>query len=140
MIGIVISTFNKPVTKGLLDGCLKALSEKGIEKKEIQIYRVPGAFEIPALVNILAKKNSLDAIISLGCVIKGETDHYNFICEAVSKGMMDVTIMNTLPILFGVLTCQNKELALSRSLDNRGNKGYEVGLAAIEQIENFNSL
>jgi len=123
-----------------LDGCLKALSEKGIEKKEIQIYRVPGAFEIPALVNILAKKNSLDAIISLGCVIKGETDHYNFICEAVSKGMMDVTIMNTLPILFGVLTCQNKELALSRSLDNRGNKGYEVGLAAIEQIENFNSL
>ena len=79
MIGIVISTFNKPVTKGLLDGCLKALSEKGIEKKEIQIYRVPGAFEIPALVNILAKKNSLDAIISLGCVIKGETDHYNFI-------------------------------------------------------------
>ena len=140
MIGIVISTFNKPVTKGLLDGCLKALSEKGIEKKEIQIYRVPGAFEIPALVNILEKKNSLDAIISLGCVIKGETDHYNFICEAVSKGMMDVTIMNTLPILFGVLTCQNKELALSRSLDNRGNKGYEVGLAAIEQIENFNSL
>jgi 6,7-dimethyl-8-ribityllumazine synthase len=140
MIGIVISTFNKPVTKGLLDGCLKALSEKGIEKKEIQIYRVPGAFEIPALVNILAKKNSLDAIISLGCVIKGETDHYNFICEAVSKGMMDITIMNTLPILFGVLTCQNKELALSRSLDNRGNKGYEVGLAAIEQIENFNSL
>ena len=140
MIGKVISTFNKPVTKGLLDGCLKALSEKGIEKKEIQIYRVPGAFEIPALVNILAKKNSLDAIISLGCVIKGETDHYNFICEAVSKGMMDVTIMNTLPILFGVLTCQNKELALSRSLDNRGNKGYEVGLAAIEQIENFNSL
>jgi len=140
MIGIVISTFNKPVTKGLLDGCLKALSEKGIEKKEIQIYRVPGAFEIPALVNILAKKNSLDAIISLGCVIKGETDHYNFICEAVSKGMMDVTIMNTLPILFGVLTCQNKELALSRSLDNRGNKGYEVGLAAIEQIETFNSL
>ncbi|MDC0881159.1 6,7-dimethyl-8-ribityllumazine synthase [bacterium] len=140
MIGIVISTFNKPVTKGLLDGCLKALSEKGIEKKEIQIYRVPGAFEIPALVNILAKKNSLDAIISLGCVIKGETDHYNFICEAVSKGMMDVTIMNTLPILFGVLTCQNKELAFSRSLDNRGNKGYEVGLAAIEQIENFNSL
>jgi 6,7-dimethyl-8-ribityllumazine synthase len=123
-----------------LDGCLKALSEKGIEKKEIQIYRVPGAFEIPALVNILAKKNSLDAIISLGCVIKGETDHYNFICEAVSKGMMDITIMNTLPILFGVLTCQNKELALSRSLDNRGNKGYEVGLAAIEQIENFNSL
>jgi len=140
MIGIVISTFNKRVTKGLLDGCLKALSEKGIEKKEIQIYRVPGAFEIPALVNILAKKNSLDAIISLGCVIKGETDHYNFICEAVSKGMMDITIMNTLPILFGVLTCQNKELALSRSLDNRGNKGYEVGLAAIEQIENFNSL
>ena len=140
MIGIVISTFNKPVTKGLLDGCPKALSEKGIEKKEIQIYRVPGAFEIPALVNILAKKNSYDAIISLGCVIKGETDHYNFICEAVSKGMMDITIMNTLPILFGVLTCQSKELAISRSLDTQDNKGYEVGLAAIEQIETFNSL
>lgn len=140
MIGIVISTFNKPITKGLLNGCLKALSEKGIEKKEIQIYRVPGAFEIPALVNILAKKNSYDAIISLGCVIKGETDHYNFICEAVSKGMMDITIMNTVPILFGVLTCQNKELAFSRSIDTPNNKGYEVGLAAIEQIETFNSL
>lgn len=140
MIGIVISTFNKPVTKGLLDGCLKALTEKGIEKKEIQIYRVPGAFEIPALVNALAKKNNFNAIISLGCVIKGETDHYNFICEAVSKGMMDVTIMNTIPILFGVLTCQNKELALSRSSDDQGNKGYEVGLAAVEQIKTFNSL
>ena len=140
MIGIVISTFNKPVTKGLLDGCLKALSEKGIEKKEIQIYRVPGAFEIPALVNMLAKKNSYAAIISLGCVIKGETDHYNFICEAVSKGMMDITIMNTVPILFGVLTCQNKELAFSRSSDTQDNKGYEVGLAAIEQIKTFNSL
>ena len=140
MIGIVISTFNKPITKGLLNGCLKALSEKGIEKKEIQIYRVPGAFEIPALVNILAKKNSYDAIISLGCVIKGETDHYNFICEAVSKGMMDITIMNTVPILFGVLTCQTKELAFSRSIDTPNNKGYEVGLAAIEQIETFNSL
>lgn len=140
MIGIVISTFNKPVTKGLLNGCLKALSEKGIKKKEIQIYRVPGAFEIPALVNILAKKNSYDAIISLGCVIKGETDHYNFICEAVSKGMMDITIMNTVPILFGVLTCQNKELAFSRSTLTPNNKGYEVGLAAIEQIETFNSL
>ena len=140
MIAIVMSTFNTSVTSGLLKGCLKALEEKNIDKKKIDIYKVPGAFEIPGLTNILEKKNIYKAIITLGCVIKGETDHYTFICDAVSNGMMALTLKSNTPIVFGVLTCQTKELALARSLENKKNKGYEVGLAAIEQIKTMSSF
>jgi 6,7-dimethyl-8-ribityllumazine synthase len=140
MIGIVMSTFNTPVTEGLLKGCMKALEEKDISKDNIKIFKVPGAFEIPGLTNSLIHKNVYNAIITLGCIIRGETDHYQFICQAVSNGMMDITINSNIPILFGVLTCQNKDLAFARSGNNNKNKGYEVGLAAVEQIETMNSL
>ena len=140
MIAIIKSTFNRSVSDGLTKGCLKALEEKKINKNQIKIFEVPGAFEIPATVNLLAKKQKYDAIITLGCVIQGETDHYNFICKAVSHGIMDITIHNSIPILFGVLTCQTKELAILRSLNNKKNKGYEVGLAAVKQIQTFKSI
>ena len=137
MIGIVVSVFNKPITDGLLEGCIKSLNENGLKEENINVVYVPGAFELPAKVKKLTENNSYDCIIALGCIIKGETDHYHYISQAVTKGIMSVTLEKTSPhIIFGVLTCQNKELAYARSSNNEKNKGYEAGMAAIHQINN----
>ena len=137
MIGIVVSIFNKPITDGLLKGCIKSLKENGLTEDDINIFHVPGAFEIPGKVKKLTKSSNYDCIITLGCIIKGETDHYHYISQAVTNGIMSMTLKNnkTNPhIIFGVLTCQNKELAYARSGNNIKNKGYEAGMAAIHQI------
>ena len=135
MIGIVVSVFNKPITDGLLEGCIKSLNENGLKEDNINVVYVPGAFELPAKVKKLTEDNSYDCIIALGCIIKGETDHYHYISQAVTKGMMSITLEETSPhIIFGVLTCQNKELAYARSGDNEKNKGYEAGKAAFHLI------
>tara|TARA_B100000424_G_scaffold229968_1_gene191625 strand:- start:3 stop:419 length:417 start_codon:yes stop_codon:yes gene_type:complete len=137
MIAIVKSNFNQQVIDGLLTGCMKALKESGIEKEAVSIIEVPGAFEIPYTVkNILSdEKNDVQAIITLGCIIKGETDHYDYISQAVTNSIMNLTISSKIPILFGVLTCQNAQLAFDRSDANmKKNKGYEVGRAAIKMI------
>ncbi|MFL3004565.1 MAG: 6,7-dimethyl-8-ribityllumazine synthase [Candidatus Neomarinimicrobiota bacterium] len=137
MIGIVVSVFNKPITDGLLEGCIKSLNENGLKEENINVVYVPGAFELPAKVKKLTENNSYDCIIALGCIIKGETDHYHYISQAVTEGIMSVTLEKTSPhIIFGVLTCQNKELAYARSSNNGKNKGYEAGMAAIHQINN----
>ena len=137
MIGIVVSIFNKPITDGLLEGCIKSLKENGFEEDNINIFHVPGAFELPAKVKKLKEDNTYDCIIALGCIIKGETDHYHYISQAVTNGIMSVTLEKTKTnphIIFGVLTCQNKELAYARSGKNQKNKGYEAGMSAIHQI------
>ena len=138
MIGIVVSNFNKPITDGLLEGCIKSLKENGLEEDNINIFHVPGAFELPAKVKKLTEDNTYDCIIALGCIIKGETDHYHYISQAVTNGIMSVTLEKTKTnphIIFGVLTCQNKELAYARSGKNQKNKGYEAGMSAIHQIK-----
>ena len=128
MIAIVKSEFNINITNGLLEGCLKALKENGYDEKDVHIRRVPGAFEIPAMIKKVINNLRPKIIISLGCVIKGETDHYHYICDAVTNGVMSLTLDNDTPILFGVLTCQTAELAYSRSSKNmEKNKGYELG-------------
>ena len=136
MIAIVISLFNKRVTDGLLEGCLLALKENNYNKEQIEIHEVPGAFELPAKVQYLNSKNKYSCIIALGCVIKGETDHYHYISQTVTNGIMSVTLSGKKSnIIFGVLTCQNKELALIRSgLDMKKNKGYEAGVSAVYQL------
>ena len=143
MIGIIVSIFNKPITDGLLEGCLKSLKENGFEEENINIFHVPGAFELPAKVKKLTENNTYDCIIALGCIIKGETDHYHYISQAVTNGIMSVTLEKTKTnphIIFGVLTCQNKELAYDRSGNNKKNKGHEAGMAAIHQINNESNL
>ena len=139
MIGIVVSNFNKPITDGLLKGCIKSLKENGLEENSMNTFHVPGAFEIPRKVKNLTKNNKYDCIIALGCIIKGETDHYHYISQAVTNGIMSVTLEKASPhIIFGILTCQNKELAYSRSGDNEKNKGYEAGKAAFHLIRKGN--
>ena len=141
MIGIVVSIFNKPITDGLLKGCIKSLKENGFEESSMKTFHVPGAFELPRKVKNLTENNSYDCIIALGCIIKGETDHYHYISQAVTNGIMSLTLEKSSPhIIFGVLTCQNKELAFARSGDNEKNKGYEAGTAAYHQIKKGNTL
>ena len=139
MIYIVKSLFNKDITDGLLNGCVTAMKEKGIGINT-QIKEVPGAFDIPGAVSRIIKKDEAELVITIGCVIKGDTDHYHYICDAVSNGIMKLTIETEIPILFGVLTCQNKELALDRSstIMNK-NKGYELGIMAYELLSKGSS-
>lgn len=125
MIAVITSEFNKEIVNGLLDGCKKSL--KG---HDLDIIKVPGAFELPSTAQQCVDSNKYLAVITLGCVIKGETDHYDYICQAVSIGLMNVSIESNIPVLFGVLTCQNSQLAFERSKDNDFNKGFEVGNAA----------
>ena len=131
------SLFNSDVTSSLYNGFLKAINESEYDQ-DIKLIDVPGAFDIPGAVSRILGHDDCKIIITLGCVIKGETDHYHYISEAVTKGIMSVTLEQETnsSIIFGVLTCQNKELAYARSGDNTKNKGFEAGLAAVHQINN----
>ena len=138
MIAIIKSKFNKDITNGLLFGCKKALIESKYQEDLLKIIEVPGVFEIPGTVQKLENKN-YNAIICIGAIIKGETDHYHYISDAVSNGIMNLSIYSKIPIIFGVLTCQNIDYAKKRSSrDLSKNKGYEVGKATIEMIKVFN--
>ena len=136
MITIIQSEFNNKITDGLLNGCLKALKDNGYDIKDVNIFKVAGAFEIPAAIKKSIQDSNSKIVIALGCVIKGETDHYHYISDAVSNGVMRLTLEYDKPILFGVLTCQNAELAYARSSNNKKNKGYELGNAVKMMLEN----
>ena len=130
-IGIVVSEWNKDITKNLLSGAIDTLIEQGIQKENIIIQWVPGSFELIYGSKVLSKKK-FDAIIAIGCVIKGETDHYNFICSSVSKGIMELNLISYIPIIFCVLTDHNKTQSIARSGGKYGNKGSESAIAAIK--------
>ena len=132
-IGIVVSEWNKDITSNLLNGAQDKLIELGIKNENIKISWVPGSFELVYGCKELSKQN-VDAIIAIGCVIKGETDHYDFICEAVSNGIMQLNISCTIPIIFCVLTDHNKNQSLDRSGGKHGNKGVEAAIAALKMI------
>ena len=135
MIAIAVSEFNAEVSSGLLAGCRSALLESRIAEQDIEVIWLPGAFELPAAAARLSLRPGVRAVITLGAIIRGETDHYHYISEAVTRGLMQVTIDSPVPVLFGVLTCQNVELARARSvLNGDSNKGYEVGLAAVAMM------
>ncbi len=130
-IGIVVSEWNKDITKNLLSGAIDTLIEQGIQKENIIIQWVPGSFELIYGSKVLSKKK-FDAIIAIGCVIKGETDHYDFICSSVSKGIMELNLISSIPIIFCVLTDHNKTQSIDRSGGKYGNKGSESAIAAIK--------
>ena len=134
-IAIALSEFNSKVSEGLLSGCNQALLDKGVHKRNIIILRVPGAFELPAAAARLSKYEGIDGVITLGAIIKGETDHYHYISQAVTQGLMQVTLQSAVPVMFGVLTCPTIELAIARAKpQGRYNKGYEVGIAAMDML------
>ena len=132
-IGIVVSEWNKDITSNLLIGAQEKLIEFGIKNENIKISWVPGSFELVYGCKELSKQN-LDAIIAIGCVIKGETDHYDFICNAVSNGIMQLNISYSIPVIFCVLTDHNKNQSLDRSGGKLGNKGAEAAIAALKMM------
>lgn len=135
-IAVIISQFNKKISDRLLKGAKRALRKNKINH---EIFEVPGAFEIPFMAAKLADSKKFSGLIALGCVIKGETDHYRAVCDSVTYGTQKVAIENRVPIMFGVLMCENSEQALLRSsLTNmKNNKGYECAKGLIELLKNF---
>jgi 6,7-dimethyl-8-ribityllumazine synthase len=131
-IGIVVSRFNDLITERLLDGALDALRRHGGDETSVEIARVPGAWEIPLAAQALAKSGRFDGIVCLGCVIKGATDHYDYVCSQTASGIMNVGLQSGLPVTMGVLTTDTLEQSLERAGSKAGNKGADAMLAAIE--------
>ncbi len=131
---IVVSRFNHEITDKLLEGAHKRLLESGVDAKNIFIAHVPGAVEIPLTAKLLAKTNKYAAIICLGCVIRGDTNHYDYVCQQVSDGCQRVMLEHEIPVIFGVLTTNNEEQALDRVGGKEGHKGLEAADAALTMV------
>lgn len=132
--GIIVSKFNEFITEKLLEGCIQTLIKNGADEKNIDVVKVPGAFEIPTVCKNLIDSKKYNAIICLGCVIRGETSHYDHICSAVSNEIIYLGVLSGLPVIFGVVTCENIDQALDRAGGKKGNKGSEAALAALEMV------
>jgi 6,7-dimethyl-8-ribityllumazine synthase len=131
-IAVIVSQFNHEVTEGLLQGARAALAERLVPLHERDIFRAPGAFEIPLLAQHLAHTGRYDAIVCLGCVIKGDTAHFEYISQAASAGLMQAMLSTQVPMSFGILTTYTDEQAQARSQPDAANKGREAALAALE--------
>lgn len=125
-IAVIVSTFNQPITDALKTGALERLLELGFANDDIILIEVPGAVEIPFVANRLAKQNHVKAIIALGAVIRGETSHYDYVCEQVSQGCQKVMLDYDIPVIFGVLTTDNEEQAWDRLGGKHGHKGKDA--------------
>lgn len=132
--GIVVARWNAVVTDRLLDGALDALLRSGAKRGDIQVVRVPGAWEVPAAARAIAEQKKVDAVVTLGCLIRGETAHYEAIYNEVSRGIGQSQQETGIPHGFGVLTCETLEQALNRAGIKAGNKGFEAAAAAIEMV------
>lgn len=133
-IHIVVSDWNTSITKNLLKGATDTLNQLKIDQDDLEILHVPGTFELPVASKMLLKNKAPDAIICLGCVIKGETEHDIFINQSVSTALNQLAIVSGKPIIFGVLTVNNMEQALDRSGGQHGNKGTEAAVTAIKMV------
>ena len=129
---IVVSQWNAQITGALLNGAYKGLIENGAKEENIELIEVPGSYELISGSDIALRNQELDAVITLGCVIQGETRHFDFICDAVANGIAQVGIKYNKPVIFGVLTTDNQEQALDRAGGKHGNKGEEAAITAIQ--------
>lgn len=134
-IAIVVSEFNSLITDKMLEGALEQAKESKLTDEQIKVIKVPGAVELPFVANILAQTKQYDAIVLLGCVIRGETDHYDYVCDQVSHGTQEVMLRHNLPVIFGILTTHNKQQALDRVGGKKGHKGKYCVQAALTMID-----
>jgi 6,7-dimethyl-8-ribityllumazine synthase len=134
-IGVVASQFNNFITDRLLAGALDALQQAGATEEQIQILRVPGSFELPIAAKKLAASGRFDSIICIGCVLRGETSHYDVVVSETARGIQLAQLDTGVPLIFCVLTCDTLEQAIDRAGLKSGNKGYEAGLAAVEMAQ-----
>ncbi|HYL67673.1 MAG TPA: 6,7-dimethyl-8-ribityllumazine synthase [Candidatus Limnocylindria bacterium] len=130
--GIVVSQFNSFITDRLLAGALDALERSGAREKQIEIVRVPGSFEIPLAAKKLAATGRFDSIICIGCILRGETSHYDYVASETARGIQLAQLDSGVPMAFCVLTCDTLEQAINRAGSKSGNKGFESALGAIE--------
>ena len=139
-IGIVVSRFNDFVTEKLLEGARDGFTSHGGAEEELTIVRVPGAFEIPLAVDMMAGTGKYDALVCLGAVIRGDTPHFDYVCDAVTRGIGDAVRNHKIPISFGVLTTDDIQQAMARAGMKDANKGYEAMLTAVEMIHVLRAL
>jgi 6,7-dimethyl-8-ribityllumazine synthase len=137
---VIASRFNDEIVDGLLRGALDCLSRHGAADDAVSVYRVPGAFEIPTLAAKLIDLGGIDAIVTLGCLLRGDTPHFDFISAQVTNDLSRVASEAKFPVAFGVITCDTLEQAVERSSTGSGNKGWEAALAAIEMANLWRAL
>lgn len=138
--GIVVSEWNHEITGALAQGAIDTLKKHNVADENILLRHVPGSFELTLGAQLFAEYTAVDAIICLGCVIQGETRHFDFICQGVAKGITDVNIKYNIPVIFGVLTTDNQQQAIDRSGGKHGNKGDEAAVTAIKMVALQNDL
>ena len=139
-IAIVASRFNEFITKELIGGAEDTLLRHNVNTDDIDLYRVPGAFEIPSVCNKIAKIGKYDAVITLGAVIRGSTPHFDYVAAEVSKGVAAVSMQYNIPVIFGVLTTDTIEQAVERAGTKAGNKGSDAAMAALEMINLYKGI
>ncbi|MCX7123743.1 MAG: 6,7-dimethyl-8-ribityllumazine synthase [Gammaproteobacteria bacterium] len=139
-IGIVVAEFNTLFTSKLQEGCHAHLIAQGVPAAQIRIIKVPGAIEIPFVIQGLARQKKYHALIALGAVIRGETSHYDYVCEQVSQGCQRIMLDHQIPVIFGVLTTENDEQAFARTGGEHSHNGVEAAKSALRMIEVASSL
>lgn len=133
--GIVVSQWNNNITDSLLEAAVKTLRESGVSESSITVEHVPGSFELVFGAAQMARYGYVDAVIAIGCVIRGDTPHFDYICEATSNGLQQLNATGSKPIIFGLLTVNTLEQALDRTTGSLGNKGSEFALTAIKMVD-----
>ena len=133
-VGIVASRFNEIIVNKLLGGAVDGLVRHGVAEENITAAWVPGAFELPVVAKKMAKSGKYDAVICLGAVIRGQTSHYDLVCNEAAKGIAQAGLETEIPVLFGVVTTDNIEQAIARAGSKAGNKGYDCALGAVEMV------
>ena len=139
-VAVVVSRFNADVTERLLEGALACLEEHGTAAEHVDVYRVPGAWELPQVSARVVALRRHHAVVALGCVIRGETAHFDYVAGEASRGLGEVARASAVPVVFGVLTTDTRGQAMARAGDGPGNKGYEVTLAALELVSLYRML
>ncbi len=133
-IGIVVSEWNNQITSGLLEGARSTLLKHGIKDEQLHIHFVPGSYELPLAAQFMLENLPIDAVICLGCVIQGETKHFDFVCQGIAQGVKDVSLKYNAPVIFGVLTDNTLQQSIDRSGGKHGNKGDEAAVTALKMI------
>ena len=133
-VGIVAARFNDGVVSRLLEAALDTLDRHGLNRDEIPVVRVPGAFELPLAARWIARRGEVDAVVALGAVIRGDTPHFDYVCAEAARGIQTVSVETGVPMIFGVLTCDDRAQADARAGGAHGNKGGEAALAALEMV------
>lgn len=137
-VAVITARWNSQVTDGLRDGALRALARHNVQA--VEDFYVPGAFELPLAAQRAAKTGRFDAIITLGCVIRGDTPHFDYVCAETTRGIGEVSLNQDIPVAFGLLTTDNLQQAMDRAGDNHENKGEEAALTVLEMLELFKNM